>query len=77
VQVFFDDGTATEQVTVEYPLGHRRRRAEAIPRLEQKLEVNLASHFQDGQVRSILDLSRDQARLEAMPVDDFMGMFVS
>lgn len=77
VQVFFHDGTATEHVTVEYPLGHRRRRAEALPGLEQKLEVNLASRFPDGQVRSILDLSRDQARLEAMPVDDFMGMLVN
>ena len=77
VQVFFDDGTATEPVTVEYPLGHRRRRAEAIPRLEQKLEGNLASRFPGWQVRSILDLSRDQTRLEATPVDDFMGMFVS
>ncbi|MBA2448446.1 MAG: bifunctional 2-methylcitrate dehydratase/aconitate hydratase, partial [Chloroflexi bacterium] len=77
VQVFFHDGTATEHVTVEYPLGHRRRRAEALPGLEQKLEVNLASRLPDGQVRSILDLSRDQARLEAMPVDDFMGMLVN
>jgi 2-methylcitrate dehydratase len=36
VQVFFRDGTSTAKVAVEYPLGHRRRRAEGIPLLLAK-----------------------------------------
>ena len=45
VQIFFKDGTATAKVEVEYPLGHRRRRAEAIPLLWKKFEANLAMQF--------------------------------
>ena len=76
MQVYFRDGTATEKVVIEYPLGHRRRRAEAIPRLEGKLAANLASRFPPGQAQAILDLCRDQQRLETTAVDELMGMFV-
>ncbi|MFP3548436.1 2-methylcitrate dehydratase, partial [Rhizobium sp. SIMBA_035] len=45
IQVFFKDGSSTEQVAVEYPIGHRRRRAEGIPLLEDKFKANLATRF--------------------------------
>ena len=45
VQVFFNDGTQTEKVEVEYPLGHRRRRAEAVPLLREKFAENLSDPF--------------------------------
>src|SRR6516165_4483975 len=45
VQVFFKDGSATEKVAVEYPIGHRRRRAEGIPLLVNKFEANLNSRL--------------------------------
>lgn len=45
VEVFFDDGSSTGQVAVEYPLGHRRRRAEGIPLLQEKFKANLATRF--------------------------------
>ena len=57
VQVFFKDGSSTEKVAVEYPIGHRRRRAEGMPLLVKKFETNLASRFAPDAVR------RDSARL--------------
>ena len=76
VQVFFKDGSATEKVVVEYPLGHRRRRAEALPLLEAKFKTNLARRFAPHQTNAILDLCQDQQRLEETPVNEFMGLWV-
>ena len=76
VQVFFKDGTRTEDVVVEYPIGHRRRRAEAIPLLENKFKRNLATRFPSVRCDQIFDLCKDQAKLEATPVQEFMGLFV-
>ncbi|WP_439888439.1 2-methylcitrate dehydratase [Pseudomonas sp. MBLB4123] len=76
VQVFFEDGSCTEKVEVEYPLGHRRRRAEGIPLLEEKFKANLASRLAEQRCAEILALCRDQARLEATPVQRFMELWV-
>jgi 2-methylcitrate dehydratase PrpD len=76
VQVFFKDGTSTERVAVEYPIGHRRRRSEGIPVLVAKFENALATHFDGEQTRRILDACADQQRLEAMTVPDFMSLWV-
>ena len=77
VQVFFRDGTPTEKVTVEYPLGHRRRREEAIPHIFAKLERNLATRFPESKVGALVELFHNQARLEAMPVPEFTDLFRS
>ena len=69
------DGTATEKVAVEYPLGHKRRRKESLPHLLAKLEANLATRFPDGRVKSLSGLFQDPARLAAMPVPAFMELF--
>jgi 2-methylcitrate dehydratase len=74
VQVIFKDGTSTEQATVEFPIGHRSRRREAIPLLEQKFKDALATRFSDPQAKAISDLFSDQQKLEAMSVDDLMAM---
>ncbi|AYC32705.1 2-methylcitrate dehydratase [Pseudomonas cavernae] len=76
VQVFFKDGTSTEQVAVEYPVGHRRRRAEGIPLLEEKFKANLATRFTGQRSAEIFALCKDQAKLEATPVHRFMDLFV-
>jgi 2-methylcitrate dehydratase len=76
VQVFFKDGTQTAQVTVEYPLGHRRRRKEGVPLLEAKFRTNLARRFSEKQRQAILALCLDQVRLEATPVNEFVDLFV-
>jgi 2-methylcitrate dehydratase len=75
VQVFFKDGSATEKVVVEYPIGHRRRRAEAIPLLVKKFEENLNSRLAPVWTERILDRCLDLAVLQATPVDEFMDMF--
>ena len=76
LQIFFKDGTRTRKVTVEYPLGHRRRRHEGIPLLEEKFRTNLARRFPKEQREAILELCRDQKRVEAAPVNEFVDMFV-
>lgn len=76
VQVFFDDGTHTERVAVEYPMGHRRRRQEGIPLLEEKFEHALGTRFPAGRVRQILDLCGDRSRFEATPVNAFMELLL-
>jgi len=76
LQVFFKDGTRTEKVEVEYPVGHRRRRREAIPLLEAKFRRNLERRFPSARREAILDLCRDQQRLEKTPVSEFVDLFV-
>ncbi len=76
VQVAFKGGESTEKATVDYPIGHRRRRAEGIPLLQAKFEANLRSRLPPPAVERILDASADQARLEQTPVRDFVAMFV-
>ncbi len=76
VQVFFADGSATERVEVEYPLGHRRRREEGIPLLVAKCRENLASCLTARRVEEVLALCLDRQRLESVPVDEFMELLV-
>jgi len=77
VQVFFSDGTATQKVEVEYPIGHRRRRAEGIPLLVRKFKENIATRFEPIRCERILQLFDDVKRLEQTPVDEFVGYFVA
>jgi 2-methylcitrate dehydratase len=77
IQVFFDDGTKSEKVEVEYPVGHRRRRKEGVPLLEAKFRTNLARRFAPKQQQAILALTGNQARLEATPVNEFTDLLVA
>ncbi|MCB1666556.1 MAG: bifunctional 2-methylcitrate dehydratase/aconitate hydratase [Pseudomonadales bacterium] len=76
LQVFFKDGSTTEKVEVEYPVGHRRRRAEGIPLLEDKFRHNLATRFPAARAAKIFALCKDQQALEATPVNEFMDLLV-
>lgn len=76
IQVFFKDGTSTEKVEVEYPIGHRRRRGEGIPALESKFLAALRTRFPRGQAQRIYDLCHDEARLQATPLHRFMDLLV-
>ena len=75
VQVFFRDGSSTRNVAVEYPIGHRRRRAEGMPLLMKKFEANLASRFAPDRCARILRLCSDPGRLDATPVNEFTDLF--
>lgn len=77
VQVFFKDGSQTGEVVVEYPVGHRRRRAEGIPLLLEKFRRNLARRFPERQQRAIVEAGQDPARFDAMPVNQYVDLYVS
>ncbi|WP_417506539.1 2-methylcitrate dehydratase [Marinomonas gallaica] len=76
IQVFFKDGTSTEEVSVEYPIGHRRRREQGIPLLEKKFRANLATRFPSARCSDIYSLCKDQSQLEATAVHKFMDLLV-
>jgi len=76
IQVFFKDGSKTSEVAVEYPVGHRRRRAEGVPLLEAKFRTNLARRFPEKQRAAIYALCQDQQKLEATPVHEFVDLMV-
>ena len=75
IQVFFSDGSNTENVVIEYPLGHRRRRGEGVPQLEKKFRTNLARRFAPKQQQAILGLCLDARRLAQTPVNAFVDLF--
>ena len=75
VQVVFKDGTSTDLVSIDYPIGHRRRRSEGIPVLMAKCEAALRAHLPGGQVDRIMALAADPAKLDALPVDQFMNLY--
>ncbi|WJF91750.1 bifunctional 2-methylcitrate dehydratase/aconitate hydratase [Paraburkholderia bonniea] len=74
--VEFNDGSVFDEVIVEYPIGHKRRRADGIPLLVEKFRTNLARRFPSKQQQAILDVSLDQAKLEAMPVHEYVDLYV-
>jgi 2-methylcitrate dehydratase len=75
VQVFFKDGTSTEKVSIDYPIGHRKRRAEGIPVLLKKFEAALRGHLPAHRVKAILEAAADPKVLDAMPIQRFLGLF--
>lgn len=77
VQILFRDGGATEQVEVEYPVGHRRRRAEGLPLLAKKSQANAANWFPRERVEKLRALFEEVNRLEDMAVDEFAAIFVT
>lgn len=72
IQLFFTDGTKTEKIRVDYPVGHQRRREEGIPLLLEKCRHNLATQFSSERVNELMALFQDQEALEVTPVDYFM-----
>ena len=76
VQVFFADGSRTERVAIDFPMGHRRRREEGIPQLVAKFEQSLATLFGAEQRARIVAACAEQASFEALPVEQFMASWV-
>ena len=73
--VEFKDGTKLKEVVCEYPIGHKRRRAEGMPILVEKFKTNLARRFPSKQQKTILEVCMDPERLEAMPINEFVDLF--
>ncbi|ENU1227549.1 MULTISPECIES: bifunctional 2-methylcitrate dehydratase/aconitate hydratase [Providencia] len=70
------DGQVLDEVVIEYPVGHKRRRKEGMPLLLNKFRVNLARQFPEAQQIRILKASLDKPMLEKMPVNEYMDLFV-
>ena len=74
--VELNDGTVLDEVVVEYPIGHKRRREEGIPELMKKFKTNLARIFSDKQQLTILDASLEFDLLAKTPVNEFVDLMV-
>ena len=77
VQVFFRDGSASERIAVDFPIGHRRRRAEGMPVLVQKFQSSVDAHFAPKQAERIKALFAKGAQLDALPVNELMAALVT
>ncbi|HET6226436.1 MAG TPA: 2-methylcitrate dehydratase, partial [Bacteroidia bacterium] len=74
--VELNDGTKLEEIVVEYPIGHKRRRDEGIPELIKKYKINLARKFPEKQQQRVLDASLDYQKLSKLPVNEFVDLMV-
>jgi 2-methylcitrate dehydratase len=72
VQIYFKDGTSTDKMEIEYPIGHGRRRAEGTPILIEKARRNLTTRLSAAHADKIVQLCLDRKRLETTDVPDFM-----
>ena len=76
IQVFFKDGTSTDRVAVDYPIGHRRRRDEGIPVLKQKFVSSVSGKLKPAQWKVLDVLCADRTTLATTAVDDFMAHLI-
>lgn len=76
VQVIFIDGSSTDKIEIHYPVGHRRRRSEGMPRLRRKVTAAFSRHFGEGRAVELINLLSDLQTLENMPVHEFVNRFV-
>ena len=76
IQVVFNDGSSTDKIAVEYPIGHRRRRTEGMPLLEEKFRSNLETRFPARRCNTIVNLCKEQEKLESTPVHEFMNLML-
>ena len=77
IQVFFDDGSSTDRIAIDFPIGHRERRGEGIPVLLQKFESAIRGQLPARKVDQILALTSDVSRFEATPIHRLIDLFTS
>jgi 2-methylcitrate dehydratase len=76
IQIFFNDGSETDRICVEYPIGHRRRRDEGIPLLIEKFQSNIATRLSPKQCQQLESVCGDPEHLEQMPVNEFTDLMI-
>lgn len=76
IQVFFDDGSSTDKVEVHFPVGHRRRRAEGLPLMQEKFADAVKAQFSAGQAQTLIEQFQDLDQLKATPVKTFTAQWV-
>jgi len=77
LQVFFRDGSYSERVAVDVPIGHRMRRAEGMPVLVRKFQAAVDEHFGAKQAERIKALFAESARLDTLPVNELVAALVT
>jgi len=77
IQIYFSDGSSTQKITIEYPIGHRIRRKEGIPYLYKKFAANLASHYTPEKIGELTTLFSEPHRLDLMPINELMDKLVN
>ncbi|SHE42347.1 2-methylcitrate dehydratase [Seinonella peptonophila] len=75
IQIHFTDGTQTEKVVCEYPIGHRKRRKEGLPKVIEKFMKNLQTRFPQRRVEQILNISLDQEKLASMTISEYLNLY--
>lgn len=75
LQIFFKDGSSTQKIEIEYPIGHRRRRDEGIPVLVKKFKTNIATVLSPKKCALLEELCEDQIKLENTPFNEFSDLF--
>ena len=76
VTIIFSDGSALDEIAIEYPVGHKRRRDEGIPLLVEKYRTNLRRIFDEAQQEKIASLTLDYEKFSQTPVNEVMDLFV-
>jgi 2-methylcitrate dehydratase len=75
MQITFNDGSKTEKIAIEYPIGHRKRRSEGVKVLNEKFARNLSTHYEHGQTSKIIQACHSLEDLKSMDVLDFMNLW--
>ncbi|MFA5685469.1 MAG: bifunctional 2-methylcitrate dehydratase/aconitate hydratase [Lysobacteraceae bacterium] len=75
VQVFFTDGSSTDKVSIDFPIGHRERRGEGVAALLRKFEAAVGESLPGYKARQIMGLVGDTSRFESTPVHRLMDLF--
>ncbi len=73
ITVIFNDGSKTDTVSIDYPIGHRRRRDEGIPKLISKYEAAVKQRFDASQAQTLIKLIHNQSNCQQLPVDEFLA----
>ena len=76
LRIEFNDGTKSDEIVVEYPVGHKRRREEGLPLLVDKYKTNLRRIFDDAQVKKIEEATLNFDLIQTMKADDFISLYV-
>ena len=76
MQIIFKDGTKTQKVAIEYPIGHKNRRAEGVKVLNEKFARNLSTHYGHSQTSKIIQACHSLEDLKAMDVSSFIDLWL-
>lgn len=77
MRIEFRDGSMTPEVRIDYPVGHPRRRPEALPLVEAKFRRSVEHFLPRKRQAAVLKACGDLARLRRFAFDDFMDLFAA